>query len=158
MSVLESRLAYKMKEKSESMKFLAQSVKIPKLLKFLQYALKFAIFTLLLVVCYIYFMKEAIEQFKKEATTVTERSIPIEDLGGFKSPAIVVCPNPAFKPSISDLHGFAYPTRDLFNMKTPFSENTSSTKQPSDLSLMLLAMLMILCLKLLEHLLMRVII
>ena len=94
----------------------------PKLAKFLQYALKFAFLTLLLVVCYTYFMKAAIEQFKKEATTVTERSIPIEDLGGYKSPAIVICPNPAFKPSTSDLHGFKYPTRDLFNMRTPFSE------------------------------------
>ena len=112
-----------MKENSKSIKSLAQSVKMPKILKFLQYALKFAVFTLLLVVCYIYFMKEAIEQFKKKATTVTERSIPIEDLGGYKSPAIVVCPNPAFKPSISDLHGFTYPTRDLFNMRTTqFSE------------------------------------
>ena len=101
---------------------MAQSFKMPETLKFLQYALKVAIFTLLLVVCYIYFMKAAIVQFKKEATTVTERSIPIEDLGGYKSPAIVICPNPAFKPSISDLHGFTYPTRDLFNMKTPFSE------------------------------------
>ena len=67
-------------------------------------------------------MEEAIAKFQKRATTVTERSIPIEDLGGYKSPAIVICPNPAFKPSISDLHGFKYPTRDLFNMRTPFSE------------------------------------
>ena len=94
----------------------------PKLAKFLQFILKFAIFVLLLVVCYIFFMEEAIAKFQKRATTVTERSIPIEDLGGYKSPTIVICPNPAFKPSISDLHSFTYPTRDLFNMKTPFSE------------------------------------
>ena len=94
----------------------------PKLAKFLQFILKFAIFVLLLVVCYIFFMEEAIAKFQKRATTVTEKSIPIEDLGGYKSPAIVICPNPAFKPSISDLHGFKYPTRDLFNMRTPFSE------------------------------------
>ena len=94
----------------------------PKLAKFLQFILKFAIFVLLLVVCYIFFMEEAIAKFQKRATTVTERSIPIEKLGGYKSPAIVICPNPAFKPSISDLHGFKYPTRDLFNMRTPFSE------------------------------------
>ena len=91
----------------------------PKLAKFLQYALKFAIFVILLVVCYIYFMAEAIDKFQKKATTVTERS---KDLGGYKSPAIVFCPNPAFKPSISEIYGFKYPTRDLFNMRTPFSE------------------------------------
>ena len=67
-------------------------------------------------------MNEAIEKFKKEATTVTERSIPIDDLGGYNSPAIVICPHPAFKPSIVELNGFKYPTRDLFNMRTPFSE------------------------------------
>ena len=38
------------------------------------------------------------------------------------SPAILICPNPAFKPSVYDFHGFRYPTRDLFNMRTPFSE------------------------------------
>ena len=67
-------------------------------------------------------MEEAIGKFYKEAITVTERSIPIKDRGGYNSPAILICPNPAFKPSISDLHGFRYPTRDLFNMRTPFSE------------------------------------
>ena len=74
-------------------------------------------------------MKEAIEKFQKGATTVTERS---KNLGGYKSPAIVICPNPAFKPSISDLHGFKYPTRDLFNMRTPFSEKYKDlfTKTP----------------------------
>ena len=67
-------------------------------------------------------MEEAIGKFQRKATTVTERSLSIEDLGGYKCPAIVICPNPAFKPSISDLHGFKYPTRDLFNMRTAFSE------------------------------------
>ena len=64
-------------------------------------------------------MAEAIDKFQKKATTVTERS---KDLGGYNSPAIAICPNPAFKPSISNIHGFKYPTRDLFNMRTPFSE------------------------------------
>ena len=94
----------------------------PKLAKYLQRAIKIAFFALLLIVCYIYFMEEAIGKFQRKATTVTERSLSIEDLGGYKCPAIVICPNPACKPSISDLHGFKYPTRDLFNMRTPFSE------------------------------------
>ena len=63
-------------------------------------------------------MTEAIDKFQKQATTVTERS---EDLG-YKSPAVVICSYPMFKPSISNIHGFKYPIRDLFNMKTPFSE------------------------------------
>ena len=90
----------------------------PKLAKCLQFALKFAIFASLLVVCYIYFMEEAITKFQKKATTVTEKSKKV----GYQSPAVVICPNPTFKPSISDLHGFKYPTRDLFNMRSPFSE------------------------------------
>ena len=94
----------------------------PTIATFLQFSLKFVIFVSLLVVCYFYFMKEAIAKFQRKATTVTERSIHIDDLGGYKCPDIVICPNPSFKPSISDLHGFKYPTRDLFNIMTPFSE------------------------------------
>ena len=51
----------------------------PKVAKYLQKAIKFAFFVLLMVVCYIYFMEEAIGKFYKEAITVTERSIPIKD-------------------------------------------------------------------------------
>ena len=65
-------------------------------------------------------MEEAIGKFQKESITVTERSIPMDRF--HNCPAILICPNPAFKPSVSDLHGFRYPTRDLFNMRTPFSE------------------------------------
>ena len=76
--------------------------------------------------------KRRLPNFKEKAKTVTERSISIEDLGVYKCPAIVICPNPACKPSISDLHGFEYPTRDLFNMRTPFSEKYKDlfTKTP----------------------------
>ena len=65
-------------------------------------------------------MEEAIGKFQKESITVTERSIPMDRV--HNSPAILICPNPAFKPSVYDLHGFRYPARDLFNMRTPFSE------------------------------------
>ena len=90
----------------------------PRLLKCLQFALKFAIFASLLVVCYNYFMAEAITKFQKKATTITEKSKKV----GYQSPAVVICPNPTFKPSISNRHGFKYPTRDLFNIRSPFSE------------------------------------
>ena len=59
----------------------------PKLAKYLQRAIKIAFLALLLIVCYIYFMKEAIAKFQKKATTVTERSISI-DSGVFSTGAM----------------------------------------------------------------------
>ena len=55
-------------------------------------------------------MTEAIDKFQKQATTVTERS---EDLG-YKSPAVVICSYPMFKPSISNIHGFKYLIKYLY--------------------------------------------
>ena len=88
------------------------------LAKFIQFGLKSAIFIILLVVCYVVLMMEAIEKSAKEATTISERSVDL----GFEYPDVVICSYPTFKPSVSELYNFKYPTRDLFNMKTAFSE------------------------------------
>ena len=88
------------------------------LAKFIQFGLKSAIFIILLVVCYVFLMMEAIEKSAKEATTISERSVDL----GFEYPDVVICSYPTFKPSVSELYDFKYPTRDLFNMKTLFSE------------------------------------
>ena len=88
------------------------------LAKFIQFRLKAAIFIALLVVCYFFFMKEAMEKSVQGETRIKERSVNL----GFENPAVVICSSPPFKPSISDQYGFEYPTRDLFNMRTPFSQ------------------------------------
>ena len=90
----------------------------PKLAKSFKFGLKSAIFITLLVVCYVIFMKEAIEKSVEGETWVNEKSFNL----GFENPAFVICSSPSFKPSISEQYGFEYPTRDLFNMRTPFSE------------------------------------
>ena len=94
----------------------------PKLILLFKSCLKFSIFMSLLIVCYIFFMKDAIEKSKKGATTVTARQVKQE----YESPDIILCPNPAFKPSISTKYEFQYPTRDLFNMHTNFTEQYKS--------------------------------
>lgn len=88
------------------------------LAKFIQFGLKAAIFITLLVLCIVYFMVDAIDKSVQGETRVKEKSVDI----GFESPAVVICPSPSFKPSISENYGFEYPTRDLFNMRTPFSD------------------------------------
>ena len=94
------------------------SMNFVRLAKFIQFGLKAAIFIALLVVCIVFFMLEAIEKSVQGATWVDDKSVD----QGFESPAVVMCPSPPFKPSISESYGFKYPTRDLFNMQTPFSE------------------------------------
>ena len=88
------------------------------LAKIIQFGLKAAIFISLLTVCYFFFMKEAMEKSAQGETRVNEKSVNL----GFESPAAVICSSPSFKPSISEQYGFEYPTRDLFTMRTPFSD------------------------------------
>ena len=59
-------------------------------------------------------MKEAIEDFDKRATTVTTRSINHP----YEAPAMTICSNPPFKPSISKLYNLTIPIRDLFYLPT----------------------------------------
>ena len=57
-------------------------------------------------------MKEAIEKYQRGATTVTKRSTNID----FEIPALTICANPPFKPSVSKLYNLEFPTRDLFTI------------------------------------------
>ena len=70
------------------------------LIRVCYYAIKSVIFILLSVACYFWYMKEAIEDFDKRATTVTTRSINHP----YEAPAMTICSNPPFKPSISKLY------------------------------------------------------
>ena len=89
-----------------------------RLAKFIQFGLKSVIFITLLIVCYVFLMMEAIEKSSRAATTISERSVDL----GYEYPDVVICSYPDFKPSVSEVYGVKYPTRDLFNMKTSFTE------------------------------------
>ena len=67
-------------------------------------------FVVLLVICYIYYIKDAIEESQTQAKTLTKRSMTLK----FEPPAIIICPKPAFKPSISRLFNLSTPVRDIF--------------------------------------------
>ena len=60
------------------------------LIKAFQWILKFIIFVSLVIGCYFSYMKEAIEDYQRAATTVTTRSIDQE----FEPPALTFCSNP----------------------------------------------------------------
>ena len=80
--------------------------------KICQKLLNFIIFVSLGVICYFYLMEEAIKKSKKGATTITSR---IEQ-SGFEDPAIMICPQPGFKPSLSQK--LKYAPKDLFRFET----------------------------------------
>ena len=78
--------------------------------KLWQRTLHVIIFICLVVSCYFFYMKEAIEKYQRGATTVTRRSTDID----FEIPALTICANPPFKPSVAKLYNLEFPTRDLF--------------------------------------------
>ena len=80
--------------------------------KICQSLLKFIVFVGLGVICYFYLIEDAIKKSEKRATTITSRH---ED-SGFEYPAIIICPYPGFKPSLSQK--LKYAAKDLFRHKT----------------------------------------
>ena len=67
-------------------------------------------FTSLLVLCYFLYMDEAIKQSKIRATTLIKRPEEYE----LELPTITICPEPGFKPSISQMYNLSKPARLLF--------------------------------------------
>jgi hypothetical protein len=84
------------------------------LIKVCYYGIKSVIFISLSVACYFWYMNEAIEDFERKATTLTMRSIDHP----YEAPAMTICSNPPFKPSISKLYNLTIPLRDLFYLPT----------------------------------------
>ena len=80
--------------------------------KICQSLLKFIIFVSLGVICYFHLMEDAIKKSEKRATTITSRL----EKNGFEYPAIIICPYPGFKPSLSQRLNYA--AKDLFRYKT----------------------------------------
>ena len=80
--------------------------------KICQSLLKFIIFVSLGVICYFHLMEDAIKKSEKRATTITSRY----EKSGFEYPAIIICPYPGFKPSLSQK--LEYAAKDLFKLNT----------------------------------------
>ena len=57
-------------------------------------------------------MEDAIKKSEKGSTTITSR----REKSGFENPAIIICPYPGFKPSLSQK--LEYAAKDLFKLKT----------------------------------------
>ena len=81
--------------------------------KICQSSLNFILFVILGVICYFYLMEDAIKKSEKGATTITSR----RENSGFEYPAIIICPYPGFKPSLSKK--LKYQANNLFSSKTP---------------------------------------
>ena len=81
---------------------------------------KSIIFITLLIFCYFFYLKEAIQNFQKGAKTVVTTSEKVLEYTG---PAVTICPNYAFKPSFDDFHKFNFPTRSIFGYKEFYSDH-----------------------------------
>ena len=79
-------------------------------LKLCHYALYGITFISLLVLCYFLYMDEAIKESKIRATTLIKRPEEYE----LELPTITICPEPGFKPSISEMYNLSKPARLLF--------------------------------------------
>ena len=81
---------------------------------------KSIIFITLLICCYFFYLKEAIQNFQKGGKTVVTTSEKVLEYTG---PAVTICPNYAFKPSFEDFHKFDFPTRSIFGYKQFYSDH-----------------------------------
>ena len=78
------------------------------------YGVKSIVFVSLLIGCYFQYMKSALEDYFKNSLTVVIRS---EEIAKYEPPAITVCANNDFKPSVQINNNFDFPTRYLFHGK-----------------------------------------
>ena len=75
------------------------------------YSLRFFLFISLILVWYFVYFEGAFEEFRTKAITTVVRNEELEQL---VSPTILICPNSAFKPSITKEYQFDYSARSLF--------------------------------------------
>ena len=85
-----------------------------KLAKYSLYGLKGIVFILLLIGCYFQYMKPALDDYFKNSLTVVTRS---EEIKQYEAPAITVCANYDFKPSVQINNKLNFSTRYLFQGK-----------------------------------------
>ena len=78
------------------------------------YGVKGIVFVSLLIACYFQYMKSALEDYLMNSLTVVIRS---EEITKYEPPAITVCANYDFKPSVQINNKFDFSTRYLFQGK-----------------------------------------
>ena len=78
------------------------------------YGLKSIVFVSLLIGCYFQYMQSALEDYFKNSITVVVRS---EEITQYEAPAITICANYDYKPSVQINNKFGFPTRNLFHGK-----------------------------------------
>ena len=97
------------------------------------YVVKGIVFVSLLIGCYFQYMKSALEDYFKNSLTVVTRS---EEIKQYEAPAITVCANYDFKPSVQINNNFDFPTRYLFhgkNIKFLLMEDPKTLERVYDL-------------------------
>ena len=70
-------------------------------------------------------MDEAVKKSEMKATTVTKRSEEYE----FETPSITICPEPGFKPSVTQKYNLSIPTRYIFTHSKEIERDTLQSKQ-----------------------------
>ena len=83
------------------------------LVNFFHYRLYILSFFVLIVLCYVLYMTDAIKESERGAMTVTKRSEPRE----YEPPSVMFCPFPGFKPSIVKKYNLSIPPQDIFMIK-----------------------------------------
>ena len=66
------------------------------------YAINITLFFSLVIFCYVFYMKEAIEEFQTGATTVVKH----QEIYRYEPPALTICPNPRVVKSWPMLENF----------------------------------------------------
>ena len=97
------------------------------------YVVKGIVFVSLLIGCYFQYMKSALEDYLMNSVTVVIRS---EEITKYEAPAITVCANYDFKPSVQINNNFDFPTRYFFhgkNIKLLAMEDPKTLERVHDL-------------------------
>ena len=84
-----------------------------KFLKFCHYALYCITFICLLVSCYFLYMHEAILKSRTGAMTIIKRSEERQ----FEAPSLIICPEPGFKPSVTEKYNLTNAPRYVFRFE-----------------------------------------
>ena len=92
--------------------------------KIFKLVLEITFFMILLISCYFFYMRDALDKFHRGATTVTKRSIELP----YEYPSLTICTNPPFKPSVSKKYELEIPTRDLFISESDTTKKIFETK------------------------------
>ena len=84
----------------------------------MKFGLKGTFYAILLVLFYVFYMKETLEKYQKGVKTVGETQVEIEPKNSRLCPIIIICPEPGFKTSYFNERKI-YAGMKAFLWKTP---------------------------------------